>query len=96
MIVGIEDELGAYQFDAAALALGRAVDQALRDNAAKDKKRRKPAAEVVSALLGVESTPAGAAKAPTPQRTLRPGDPDYDKWARLFGLNTSEAKNGDD
>lgn len=88
-IVGLTDEWDAFQLDAAALALGRAVEKALHDNATGKKEHRRPAADIVNDILGFRA--ARKQVAPQPQRTLRPGDPEYGKWAKLFGIQVKDA-----
>jgi hypothetical protein len=83
-MAGIADEWAAFQFDAAALSLGRQVEKALQNNAARKEGQRRSPLDVVAAVLGTE--PAGQAPAlpPGPIRNLRPGDKGYDEWLTVF------------
>lgn len=51
-IARIEDEWAAFQLDSACLVIGRKVENALRENEAKDKKSRLPVPEVIRRALG--------------------------------------------
>lgn len=81
-IAGLPDEWAAFQFDSAALALGRKVETALSENASKKKAQRRKADDIVREILGDQ--PSGPDVHPTPlgrkAKTLRPGDPGWDEW----------------
>ncbi|MCG3208624.1 MAG: hypothetical protein FOGNACKC_02235 [Anaerolineae bacterium] len=89
-LAGIPDEWAAFQLDAAALALGRAIDSALQANAAKKQQLQRPPAEIVAELLG-QRRPSGQSKpVPRQPRALRPGDPGWAEWAAVFGMKEAQ------
>jgi hypothetical protein len=88
-MAGIPDEWAAFQFDAAALALGKAVDNALQENVLKKKGRLSPT-QIVNRLLGERPAETFTQPAPIPARSLRPDDPDWAEWATVLGLNPQE------
>ena len=88
-VAGIDDEWAAYQFDAAALALGRKVENALNDNAGKKKERRRPPADIVAEILG-EKRPAGSGELARRAKAIDPASPEYGEFARVFGWSDAD------
>lgn len=83
-IAGIGDEWAAFQFDAAALAIGRRVENALGENAGKKKEKRRPAADIVAEIMG-EKSPAAGADLARRAKTVTPESPEFEQFARVFG-----------
>lgn len=79
-IIGLDDAWAAYQFDLSCLTIGRRVEKALNENAAKKKNARKPEGLVIAGILGTSEgvTQYAPLAQRAPVKTLRPGDPDYE------------------